>query len=128
MKNMRSSFSRREFMTTAVGAGGAMLIGPPWLHAAADARDRFLRWLTAVDADLEKGHIRRALTLKDLQSAHTHGQPTIVQTVKDRNSSRGRCCARVSRPAISAKSGVETSAVSLARSRLATPKRISRKS
>src|ERR1700733_5515563 len=47
-----------------------------------DARDKFLRWLTAVDAELEKGHIRRALTLKDLEAAHTHGQPTIVQTVE----------------------------------------------
>jgi membrane dipeptidase len=47
-----------------------------------DARDKFLPWLTAVDVDLEKGHIRRALTLKDLQAAHTHGQPTIVQTVE----------------------------------------------
>jgi len=47
-----------------------------------DARDRFLRWLTAVDGELEKGHIRRALTLKDLEAAHKHGQPTIVQTVE----------------------------------------------
>jgi membrane dipeptidase len=31
---------------------------------------------------LEKGHIHRALNLKDLQAAHDHGQPTIVQTVE----------------------------------------------
>jgi membrane dipeptidase len=162
MNIMGSSVSRRDFLTTAVGAGGAMLLGPPWLHATGeavdarvakvvsgiigidmhnhvylagtephpqpqpgqpprqeeqpqgpglslaeelkrsgftavcasfvmdfapnvkpgDARDKFLPWLTAVDVDLEKGHIRRALTLKDLQAAHTHGQPTIVQTVE----------------------------------------------
>jgi len=157
---MGSSLSRREFLTTAVGAGGALLLGPPWLDAVGevdarvakvvsgiigidmhnhvypagtephpqpppghaprheepqgpglsiaeelkqsgltavcasfvmdfapngkpgDARDRFLRWLTAVDGELEKGHIRRALTLKDLEAAHKHGQPTIVQTVE----------------------------------------------
>jgi membrane dipeptidase len=158
---MRSSLSRREFLTTAVGAGGAMLLGPPWLDAVGevdarvakvvfgiigvdmhnhvypagtephpqpppgqpprpeepaqgpglsiadelkqsgltavcasfvmdfapnvkpgDAQNKFLRWLAAVDAELEKGHIRRALTLKDLEAAHKHGQPTIVQTVE----------------------------------------------
>jgi membrane dipeptidase len=47
-----------------------------------DARDNFLRWLTAIDAQLEKGGIQRALNLKDLQAAHDHGQPTIVQTVE----------------------------------------------
>ncbi len=47
-----------------------------------DARDNFLRWLTAIDAQLEKGHMHRALNLKDLQAAHDHGQPTIVQTVE----------------------------------------------
>jgi membrane dipeptidase len=47
-----------------------------------DACDNFLHWLTAIDAQLEPGHIHRALNLKDLQSAHDHGQPTIVQTVE----------------------------------------------
>ena len=47
-----------------------------------DARDNFLRWLTAIDAQLEKGHIHRALHLKDLQAAHHHSQATIVQTVE----------------------------------------------
>ncbi len=160
MLKSNPSLSRREFLTTAVGAGGAMLLGPAWLSAAGDgvdprvaqvmsttigidmhnhvyppgtephpqggqpprqeeqpqapelslaeelkrsgltavcasfvldfaannkpgdARDNFLRWLTAVDAQLEKGHIRRALNLKDLRAAHGHGQPTIVQTVE----------------------------------------------
>ena len=47
-----------------------------------DAREKLLSWFTAVDAQLEKGHIRRALNLKDLQTAHDHRQPTIVQTVE----------------------------------------------
>jgi membrane dipeptidase len=156
---MGSSLSRREFLTTAVGAGGALLLGRPWAAVGevdarvakvvsgiigidmhnhvypagtephpqpppgqaprqaepqgpalslaeelklsgltavcasfvmdfapngkpGDARDRFLGWLTAVDGELKKGNIRRALTLKDLEAAHKHGQPTIVQTVE----------------------------------------------
>jgi len=47
-----------------------------------DARDNFLRWLAAIDAQLEKEHLHRALNLKDLHAAHDHGQPTIVQTVE----------------------------------------------
>jgi len=47
-----------------------------------DARENFLRWLTAIDAQLAKGHMRRALNLKDLHAAHDHGSPTIVQTVE----------------------------------------------
>ena len=160
LKNGRPSHSRRGFLTTAAGAGGAMLLGPAWLNAAADevdprvakvisgtigidmhnhvhpagteshpqqgppprqeeqqqtgglsmteeikksrltavcasyeldfaqntkpgdAQDNFLRWLTAIDAQLEKDHIHRALNLKDLQAAHDHGQPTIVQSVE----------------------------------------------
>jgi membrane dipeptidase len=152
------SLSRREFLTTAAGAGGAMLLGPTWLNAASyaldqgaaqdprvaqvlsktigidmhnhvyptgmetrqfagrqpqgagdglmaeelkrsgftavcasfavdfepsgkpgDARDSFLHWLTAMDAQLEKEHMHRALSLKDLQAAHDSGRPTIIQ-------------------------------------------------
>jgi membrane dipeptidase len=150
---MKNNLSRRDFLTTAVGAGGAMLLGPAWLSAASEAADprvaqvmartigidmhnhvyppgtepqrqeerslahdlsigeelklsgltavcasfgldflpnkqpgeaidNYLRWLTAVDAQLQKGHIHRALTLKDLQAAHQRDQPTIVQTVE----------------------------------------------
>ena len=153
--------SRRDFLTTAVGAGGAMLLGPTWLNAASEAVDprvvqvmsrtigidmhnhvyppgtepqrqeerslahdlsigeelkrsgltavcasfgpdflpnkqpgeaidNYLRWLTAVDAQLQKGHIHRALTLKDLQDAHHRGQPTIVQTVEGAQFIEGR--------------------------------------
>ena len=147
------SLSRREFITTTVCAGGAVLLGPTGLAAAddaidprvaqvmsktigidmhnhvypagtephpqngqaprqalglaeelkqsgltavcasfvldsapfakpGDARDHYLSWLTAMDAQLEKGHLRRALNLKDLQAAHAQGHPTIVQTVE----------------------------------------------
>jgi membrane dipeptidase len=164
MKNSFSSLSRREFLTTALGAGGAMLLGPAGFAAVADgieprlakvmsgiigidmhnhvypagtephpqhgpqegppprqeehpqtpdlsmseeikrsgltavcasfvldfaqndkpgdARDNYLRWLTAIDRQLEKEHIRRALNLKDLRSAHDRGQPTIVQSIE----------------------------------------------
>lgn len=47
-----------------------------------DARSNFFHWLTAIDAQLAQGHIRRALNLNDLQTAHVHSRPTIVQTVE----------------------------------------------
>jgi membrane dipeptidase len=167
LKNKNHGLSRREFLTTAVGAGGAMLLRPAWVNAAADAvdprvarvmsrfiaidihnhvypagtephpqgqpprqeeqpqapalslaealrqsgltavcasfgldfaafakpgdaRDVFLHWLTAIDAQLEKGHIHRALNLKDLQAAHDHSRPTIVQTVEGSQFIEGR--------------------------------------
>jgi membrane dipeptidase len=168
LKNNYPDLSRRQFLTTAVGAGGAMLLGPAWLHAAGDgvdprvaqvmsrtisidmhnhvypagtephpqqgqpqrqeqqqqapglflaeeikqsgltavcasfvldfapftkpddALDHYLSWLTAMDAQLEKGHMHRALNLKDLQAAHDHRQPTIVQTVEGSQFIEGR--------------------------------------
>jgi membrane dipeptidase len=42
----------------------------------------FLSWCAAMDAELEKEHMRRALRLKDLEAAHSSGQPTIVQAVE----------------------------------------------
>jgi membrane dipeptidase len=47
-----------------------------------DARDHLLAWFAAIDAQLEAGHIRRALNLKDLEAAHLHHAPTIIQTVE----------------------------------------------
>jgi membrane dipeptidase len=47
-----------------------------------DARDKYLGWLSAIDAELEKGHLHRALNVKDLQAAHDRGRPTIIQTVE----------------------------------------------
>ncbi len=47
-----------------------------------DARKNLLGWFDLVDTALEKGHMRRALNAKDLQSAHASGKPTIVQSVE----------------------------------------------
>ena len=55
-----------------------------------DARDHYLSWLTAMDAQLAKGHLHRALNLKDLEAAHSHAQPTIVQTVEGSQFIEGR--------------------------------------
>jgi membrane dipeptidase len=47
-----------------------------------DARENLLRWFTAIDAQLENGQIRRALKLRDLQTARDHRHPTIIQSVE----------------------------------------------
>jgi membrane dipeptidase len=47
-----------------------------------DAMENYLRWLTAMDAQLEKGHMHRALNVKEIEAAHAQGRPTIVQTVE----------------------------------------------
>src|SRR5271168_3503281 len=39
LKHSYPRLSRREFLTTAVGAGGAILLRPAWLHAAGDGVD-----------------------------------------------------------------------------------------
>jgi len=59
-------------------------------HKLGDAWDNYLHWLDAIDVELEKGHMRRALILKDWQVAHDHGQPTIVQTVEGAHFIEGR--------------------------------------
>ena len=46
------------------------------------AYDRFLNALKAMDTQLEKNHMKRALNLKDLQAAHQQGQPIIIQDVE----------------------------------------------
>ena len=47
-----------------------------------DARVNFLKWLDAIDAELEKGRVSRALTLKDLRAAHKSGKKAIIQSVE----------------------------------------------
>lgn len=47
-----------------------------------DVRTNLLHWFDAIDAQLEQGHIRRALTIQDIQFAHDHAKPTIVQSVE----------------------------------------------
>lgn len=46
-----------------------------------DARNNLLHCFDLIDAALNKGHLRRALNLKDLQSAHDSGKPAMVQPV-----------------------------------------------
>jgi hypothetical protein len=43
LKNKYPDLSRRKLFTTAVRSGGAMLLGPAWLNAAADEVDPLLR-------------------------------------------------------------------------------------
>lgn len=47
-----------------------------------DAMRNYLRWMDALDAQLAKGHVRAALTLKDIEAAHAGGKPTIVRSVE----------------------------------------------
>jgi membrane dipeptidase len=60
------------------------------IHKPGDARDNYMHWLDAIDSELSKGHIRRALNLKDLKTAHGQGRPTIVQTVEGAHFIEGR--------------------------------------
>jgi membrane dipeptidase len=46
------------------------------------AYDRFLNAMKSMDAQLALNHMQRALTLKDLKSAHDKGQPAVVQAVE----------------------------------------------
>lgn len=59
-------------------------------HKPGDARDNYLHWLDSIDAELKNGHMQRALTVEDLQSAHRNGHPTIVQTVEGSHFIEGR--------------------------------------
>jgi membrane dipeptidase len=52
------------------------------INKPGEALANYLHWLSAIDAELQQSHIHRALNRKDLQVAHDHGQPTIVQTVE----------------------------------------------
>lgn len=47
-----------------------------------DARANYLAWLAAMDAQLEKGNIRRALKSGDIESSKKKDEPIIVQTVE----------------------------------------------
>lgn len=51
-------------------------------YAPGDARENLLRWFTAIDAELEKGHVHRALRWNDLQAARARRKPVIIQSVE----------------------------------------------
>jgi len=73
---------------TAIGAGFAL--DRAGNVKPGDARVNFLKWLDAMDAELEKAGVSRALTLKDLRTAHERGQKAIVQTVEGAHFIEGR--------------------------------------
>jgi membrane dipeptidase len=73
---------------TAIGAGFAL--DRAGNVKPGDARVNFLKWLDAIDAELEKARVSRALTLKDLRTAHDRGQQAIVQTVEGAHFIEGR--------------------------------------
>lgn len=73
---------------TAIGAGFAL--DRAGNVKPGDARVNFLKWLDAIDAELEKARVSRALTLKDLRTAHDGGQQAIVQTVEGAHFIEGR--------------------------------------
>jgi len=52
------------------------------LGEEAVAYDLSLNALKAMDTQLEKNHMKRALNLKDLKVAHEQGQPVIIQDVE----------------------------------------------
>ncbi|MDO7850425.1 dipeptidase [Hymenobacter convexus] len=47
-----------------------------------DAYERFLNGLTALDQQLKRNGLQRALNLADLQAAHQKHQPTVIQSVE----------------------------------------------
>ena len=65
---------------TAICASYVMDVAPN--QRPGDARAALLDWFAAVDAELARGNARRALTVSDLQDAHAHKLPTIIQSVE----------------------------------------------
>jgi membrane dipeptidase len=55
-----------------------------------DARENYLHWLSAIDAELKNGSMHRAMNLHDLQQANRDRQPTIVQSVEGAHFIEGR--------------------------------------
>lgn len=78
----------KESGLTAVCAAFVLDFAPN--NKPGDACENFLSWLTAMDAKLKREHVRRAPNVKDLQAAHDHGQPVIVQTVEGAQFIEGR--------------------------------------
>ncbi len=64
-------FSRRDFLTTAVGAGGAMLLGPAWLNAAGEVVDPRIAQVMSRTIGIDMhNHVYPPGT-----EPHPHGQP-----------------------------------------------------
>lgn len=47
-----------------------------------DAYDRFLKGLASMDRQLERNHIKRSLAPAEVRTAHTKGEPTLIQAVE----------------------------------------------
>lgn len=47
-----------------------------------DAYDRFLKGLGSMDRQLERNGVKRSLTPADVRTAHTNGQPTVIQAIE----------------------------------------------
>ena len=52
------------------------------INKPGDARDNYLRWIAALDRQLEREHLHRAFNLKDLQVAHETRRPVIIHGVE----------------------------------------------
>src|ERR1700677_3981446 len=71
LKKKDHGLSRREFLTTAVAAGGGMLLGPPWLNAADDGHDPRMGGIMSRTVALDMhNHVIPAGT-----EPHPQGQP-----------------------------------------------------
>jgi microsomal dipeptidase-like Zn-dependent dipeptidase len=47
-----------------------------------DAYDRFLKGLASMDRQLERNGMKRSLNSDDIRTAHTNGQPTVIQAIE----------------------------------------------
>jgi membrane dipeptidase len=52
------------------------------INKPGDARDNYIRWITALDRQLEREHLARAYSLKDLRNAHQSRRPTIIHAIE----------------------------------------------
>ena len=52
------------------------------IRKAGDGYDRFENGLASMDAQLDKNKMKRAMNLKDLQTAHEQKQPIVIQSVE----------------------------------------------
>ena len=76
LKNNYPGLSRREFLTTAVGAVGAMLLGPAWLHAAGDGVDPRVAQVMSRTISIDMhNHVYPAGTEPHPQHGQQQGQP-----------------------------------------------------
>jgi len=81
LKKNFSSFSRREFLTTAAGAGSAMLLGWPWLYAAVDGVDARIEQVMSRTIGIDMhNHVYPAGTEPHPQHGPT-GYSTMVQAL-----------------------------------------------